>query len=194
VAETIPVVIAPRSLADYFEVMTRAVFQAGVSWRQIATQWDAYREAFAGFDPARVATYDELDVDRVLSTPGVLRARRKVLATIANARALVEAETEYHGFKRYLQSFASYEALVKDFKRRFSFMGDMNVWYVLFRTGEAVPPFESWVKSIRGEHPRMREMVERARRDGRSPELLRVAGANAAVPVARDRSPGSMRS
>ena len=43
-------------------------------------------------------------------------------------------------------------------------MGDMNVWYFLFRTGEAVPPFESWVKTIRGEHPRMREMVERARK------------------------------
>jgi hypothetical protein len=52
-------------------------------------------------------------------------------------------------------------------------MGDMNVWYFLFRTGERVPAFESWVQTIRGDHPRMREMVERARLQGRSPELLR---------------------
>jgi DNA-3-methyladenine glycosylase I len=171
VAETIPDVIAPASLADYFEVMTRAVFQAGVRWKQIADAWDAYSAAFSAFDPVRVAAYDELDVERVLEAPGVLRVPRKVRATIANARAVLEAEREYGGFAKYLRSFDSYEALAKDFKRRFSFMGDMNVWYFLFRTGEPVPPFESWVRTIRGEHPRMREMVERARAAGRSPEL-----------------------
>jgi Methyladenine glycosylase len=173
VAETIPDVIEPASLADYFEVMTRAVFQAGVSWKQIAAHWDAYRTAFANFDPARVVAYDDLDVERVLTTPGVLRMARKVRATIANAKALLEADREYDGFLHYLRSFESYAALAKDFKQRFAFMGDMNVWYFLFRTGQSVPPFESWVTTIRGEHPRMREMVERARRLGRSPERLR---------------------
>ena len=172
-AETIPDVIDPASLADYFEVMTRAIFQAGVSWKQIAEHWDAYRDAFARFNPVRVAAYDDLDVERVLATPGVLRVPRKVRATVADANALLEAEREYGGFRRYLRSFTSYEALAKDFKRRFAFMGDMNVWYFLFRTGETVPPFEAWVKTIRGEHPRMREMVERARSAGRSPERLR---------------------
>jgi hypothetical protein len=47
----------------------------------------------------------------------------------------------------------------------------MNVWYVLFRCGEPVPRFEPWVKTIKGEHPRMREMVERARAQGRSCEI-----------------------
>jgi Methyladenine glycosylase len=172
-AETIPDVIAPASLADYFEVMTRAVFQAGVSWKQIAGKWDAYREAFSDFDAARVAMYDDLDVERVLATPGILRMSRKVRATIANANALLEADREYGRFQRYLRSFQSYESLAKDFKRRFAFMGDMNVWYFLFRTGEAVPRFEPWVKTIRGKHPRMQEMVERARAQGRSREYSR---------------------
>jgi hypothetical protein len=172
VAETIPDVIDAAVPADYFEVMTRAVFQAGVSWRQIATQWDAYRVAFAGFDPIRVATYDELDVVRILETPGILAMRRKVRATIANAGALLDAQREYGGIKEYLRAFNSYDALAKDFKRRFAFMGDMNVWYFLFRTRETVPRYESWVKTIRGEHPRMREMVDQARSQGRSPEAL----------------------
>ncbi len=170
VAETIPEVVEPASLADYFEVITRAVFQAGVRWSQIAANWDAYRAAFADFDPVRVAAYDGADVERVLATPGILRMPRKVRATIADARALLEADRAHGNFVNYLRSFASYDELAKDFKRRFALMGEMNVWYFLFRTGEPVPRFESWVTTIRGEHPRMREMVERARAAGRSPE------------------------
>jgi DNA-3-methyladenine glycosylase I len=171
-ADSIPDVIAPASPADYFEVMTRAVFQAGVRWKQIADAWDTYREAFSQFDPSRVALYDELDVERVLATPGILRVPRKVRATVANAQALLQADREYGAFVNYLRSFDSYPSLAKDFKRRFAFMGDMNVWYFLFRTGEGVPRFESWVTTIPGEHPRMREMVERARAAGRSHERL----------------------
>lgn len=170
-AETIPDVIDPASTADYFEVMTRAVFQAGVSWKQIAAHWDAYRSAFAAFDPAAVADYDDLEVERVLATPGILRMPRKVRATIANGKALRDLELEFGAIRTYLRAFDSYAALAKDLKARFALMGDMNVWYFLFRTGEPVPRFETWVKTIRGDHPRMREMVERARERGRSPEV-----------------------
>lgn len=170
-AETlVPEVIEPASLADYFGVMTRAVFQAGVSWKQIFAHWDAYRTAFEEFDCARVAAFGEADVDRVLATPGILRMPRKVHATIRNAGALLAVDSE-RGIARYLREFPSYAALAKDFKKRFAFMGDMNVWYFLFRVGRPVPRFEAWVQTIPGEHPRMREMVELARASGRSPEL-----------------------
>ena len=144
-AETIPDVIEPASLADYFEVMTRAVFQAGVSWKQIAAHWDAYREAFANFDPARVAAYDDLDVERVLATPGVLRMPRKVRATIADARRCSRPNASTAASKTTCTP-STRTALAKDIKRRFTLMGDMNVWYFLFRTGKAVPRFESWVE------------------------------------------------
>ncbi len=169
-AETIPDVIEPQSLADYFEVMTRAVFQAGVRWKDIARHWDVYHKVFANFNPWRVAAYQESDVEEILSTPGIPRMRRKVLATVANAHAILETEREFDGFAKYLRSFASYAGLAEDFKRRFAFMGDMNVWYFLFRVGEPVPRYEAWVKTIRGDHPRMREMVDRARTENRSPE------------------------
>jgi 3-methyladenine DNA glycosylase Tag len=165
-----PEVVEPQRLNDYFEVMTRAVFQAGVTWKQIAAHWDAYREAFAGFDPQIVARYDDLDVARVLETPGILRMPRKVHATIKNAGALLRTDAEHNGLANYLRSFDSYAALAKDFKKRFAFMGDMNVWYFLFRVGEPVPRFETWVTTIPGTHPRMREMVDRARAAGRSRE------------------------
>jgi hypothetical protein len=169
-AETIPDVIKPTWLADYLEVMTRAVFQAGVSWKQIAQYWETYQTAFENFNPTRVAAYGEFDVERILATPGILRMPRKVHATIRNAQALLEADSSHGGLANYLRSFKNYDALAKDFKNRFALMGDMNVWYFLFRVGEPVPRFESWVATIRGDHPRMREMVERARSQGRSPE------------------------
>lgn len=167
----IPEVVTPRSLADYLEVMTRAVFQAGVSWKQIWQHWEAYREAFAAFDPEQVSRYDDVDVARILATSGILRTPRKIHATIGNARVLLQTDREFGQFAHYLQAFPDYTKLAKDLKKRFAFMGDMNAWYFLFRTGQPVPRFEIWVKTIPGEHPRMREMVELARAERTSPEI-----------------------
>lgn len=168
---TIPEVIEHPTSAQVLEIITRAVFQAGVKWAQIAEHWDAYREAFAQFDIAQVAAFDALDTERVLDRPGILRVMRKVKATVANAQALATIERERGSFHDYVASFDDYALLAKDLKKRFAFLGDMNVWYVLFRCGEPVPRFEPWVETIRGEHPRMREMVVLAREQGRSSEV-----------------------
>jgi hypothetical protein len=170
VTATIPEVVIPRALSDYLEVITRAVFQAGVTWRQIAEHWDAYRTAFDDFDVGRVASFGEADVQRALDTPGLLRSPRKVQATLRNAQTLLELDGTDGGFARYLRSFPDYASLAKDLKRCFAFMGEMNAWYFLFRVGEPVPRFEAWVQTIPGDHPRMREMVELARTQGRSSE------------------------
>lgn len=170
-AATIPEVITPQRLEDYLQVMTRAVFQAGVSWKHIAEQWETYLTAFESFDVARVVAYDEREIEHVLATPGILRSPRKVRATIRNAQALLRLAAAPGGFPGYLRSFNGYPALAKDLKRRFAFMGEMNAWYFLFRISEPVPRFESWVTTIPGKHPRMREMVMLARLQSRSPEL-----------------------
>jgi hypothetical protein len=84
---------------------------------------------------------------------------------------ILELDRKRGGFANYLRSFADYATLTADVKKRFKFMGDMNVWYFLFRVHEPVPRFEHWVKTIPGEHPRMKEMVEKARAAGTSMEL-----------------------
>jgi hypothetical protein len=168
--DAIPDVIVDPALSDYLDVMSRAVFQAGLSWASIGRHWDAYRQAFDGFDPQKVARYTEGDVDRLMRTDGVLHSARKIRATIANAAAIIEVERR-GGFAAYLRSFDGYAELAADFKKRFKFMGDMNVWYFLFRVHEPVPQFEHWVKTIPGDHPRMKEMVEKARAADMSMEL-----------------------
>ncbi len=166
----IPDQVLEPQLGDYLEVMSKAVFQAGLSWAAIAKNWDAYLEAFERFDPQRVAAYSEFDVDRLMETAGVLHSRKKLQATIHNARTLLELDREHGGFGNYLGAFETYDEFAKDFRKRFKFMGEMNVWYFLFRVGRPVPKFEHWVTTIQGDHPRMKEMVEKGRKAGTSTE------------------------
>lgn len=171
VTSAIPDQIDNPTLNDYLDVMTRAVFQAGLSWASIAKHWDAYREAFDGFDPHKVAAYTEGNIDRLMRAEGVLHSTRKIRATIQNAQIIVELDRANNGFAQYLRSFPDYKTLSADLRRRFKFMGEMNVWYFLFRVREPVPRFEYWVTTIPGDHPRMKEMVEKARSAGKSTEF-----------------------
>lgn len=72
-------------------------FQAGLSWITILKKRDAFRAAFAGFDPAAVARFDETDVERLLADPGIVRHRGKIEATIRGARIVDEMGTEAFG-------------------------------------------------------------------------------------------------
>ncbi len=157
-----PKKIVPKNLGDYLDVMTKAVFQAGVSWASVENKWDDFRQAFAQFDPAIVAKYKKKDIARLLGTPNLIRSERKIVGTIANAQTILELDAAHGSFLNYLRAFNSYDELSIDIQNRFNFVGEMSVYYFLFRVSERVPPFERWVKTIKGEHPRMREMIEHA--------------------------------
>lgn len=169
--DPVPDQVVPATLGDYLEVMTRAVFQAGLSWASIAQRWTGFREAFEGFDCEKVAAFTEGDVDRLMRDDRILHSARKIRATIQNAQKILQLESEHGTFATYLQSFPDYKTLAVDIRKQFKFMGEMNVWYFLFRVREPVPRFDAWVKTIPGDHPRMREMVERARTAGTSTEV-----------------------
>jgi DNA-3-methyladenine glycosylase I len=72
-----------------FEKLCLEGFQAGLSWLTILRKREAFRRAFAGFDPATVAAFGEAEVARLLADPGIVRSRAKVAAAVANARAMV---------------------------------------------------------------------------------------------------------
>jgi DNA-3-methyladenine glycosylase I len=72
-----------------FERMSLEAFQSGLSWRTILKKRDAFRSAFAGFDPDAVARFGDADVARLLADAGIVRNRAKIEATLANARATV---------------------------------------------------------------------------------------------------------
>jgi 3-methyladenine DNA glycosylase Tag len=155
----IPRQIENAQLSDFLEVMTKAVFQAGMRWALIDSKWENFREAFANFDVAKVASFTEADIDRLSEDPGIIRSRKKIEGTVKNAQTILALDKDYRGFRNYLHSKKSYEELSADMKKRFKFFGELNVYYFLFRVQEPVPPFEEWVQTIEGDHPRMREMV-----------------------------------
>jgi 3-methyladenine DNA glycosylase Tag len=166
----IPEPIVPRSLADYLAVMSRAIFQAGLSWKLIESKWDAYLRLFVDFDPAIVARFGEADLEAIMADGGVVRTYKKLVATVENAKTMLALDSEFGGFATYLKSFDSYETLASDLRKRFKFMGPLNAYYFLFRVGEPVPRLEEWEKTVEGDHPRVREMVALAREKGTSSE------------------------
>jgi DNA-3-methyladenine glycosylase I len=88
-----------------FEFLTLEGAQAGLSWQTILNKREAYREAFAGFDPGRVARFDARRVERLLRNSGIVRNRLKIESTVTNARAFLEVQREYGSFDRFVWGF-----------------------------------------------------------------------------------------
>jgi DNA-3-methyladenine glycosylase I len=88
-----------------FEFLLLEGAQAGLSWSTILRKRAAYRRAFAGFDPRRVARFGPREVRRLLGDAGIVRNRAKVRAAIANARAFLAVQAEHGSFAAYLWAF-----------------------------------------------------------------------------------------
>ena len=84
-----------------FERMCLEAFQSGLAWITILRKRDAFRRAFADFDPAAIARFDDRHVEALMLDAGIVRNRAKIRATIAGARAFLAIE-EREGFSHYL--------------------------------------------------------------------------------------------
>ena len=91
--------------AAYFERLTLEAFQSGLSWSTILAKRPAFREAFAGFDPERVASFGDDDRARLMADARIVRNRAKIDAAIVNARATV-ALRDAEGLEALVLSFA----------------------------------------------------------------------------------------
>jgi len=127
-----------------FEMLILEGAQAGLSWSTILNKRQAYREAFARFDPARVARFGQRDFARLMRNEGIVRNRLKLEAAARNARAFLEVQAEFASFDAYIWRFVGdrpiqnrrrelrevpaytpeSDAMSKDLKRRgFTFVG-----------------------------------------------------------------------
>ncbi|MBP1621145.1 MAG: tag [Acidobacteria bacterium] len=88
-----------------FEALVLDGAQAGLSWLTILRKREAYRQAFDGFDPDRVACYSTARVARLLGNAGIVRNRAKIESAIANARAFLAVRGEFGSFDRFIWSF-----------------------------------------------------------------------------------------
>jgi DNA-3-methyladenine glycosylase I len=97
-----------------WEKLTLDGFQAGLAWITVLRKRDAFRAAFAGFDPELVAAFGEADVERLLGDAGIIRSRAKIEATIGGARAYLEMAGRGEDFAEFCWSFTGGEVLVGD--------------------------------------------------------------------------------
>jgi len=90
-----------------FELLILEGAQAGLSWSTILKKRAHYRQVFDGFDPRRIAGYDEAKVAALLADPGIIRNRAKVAATIQNAKAFLELTAAGQTFSDFLWRFVA---------------------------------------------------------------------------------------
>ena len=139
-----------------FEFLTLESAQAGLSWYTVLRKRDAYRKAFASFDPARVAKFGARELKSLLNNSGIIRNEQKILAAINNARRFLEVQEEFGSFDDYIWRFVGgkpilhkietlkeypatspeSDALSKDLKKRgFKFVGSTICYAHMQATG-----------------------------------------------------------
>jgi len=139
-----------------FEMLILEGAQAGLSWITILRKREAYRAAFAGFDPVKVARFTPAREQRLLQNPGIVRNRLKVAGAVRNARAFLEIQEAFGSFDRYIWQFVGgapivnrprtmkdvrpttleSDAMSRDLKRRgFTFVGSTICYAFMQATG-----------------------------------------------------------
>jgi len=95
-----------------FEFLILESAQAGLSWYTVLKKRENYRRAFDGFDPEKVAAYDDKKIQELLTDPGIIRNRAKILAAVNNARRFLEIQAAFGSFDRYVWRFVDGAPLV----------------------------------------------------------------------------------
>jgi DNA-3-methyladenine glycosylase I len=98
----------------HFELLTLEGAQAGLSWTTILRKREGYRRCFEGFDPQRVANFDDTDVQRLLDDPAIVRHRGKIESTVSNAGALLAVAEAFGTFDEYVWAFVGGRPIVGD--------------------------------------------------------------------------------
>jgi DNA-3-methyladenine glycosylase I len=102
-----------------FEFLILESAQAGLSWLTILRKRDAYRAAFAGFEAEQVASFDAAKIEELITNPGIVRNRRKILSAITSARLFLQIQETFGSFDAYLWRFVD-NAPVQNAWRDFS--------------------------------------------------------------------------
>ncbi len=95
-----------------FEFLILEGAQAGLSWRTILKKRHEYRRAFDGFDPKRIAHYDERKVAELLANPGIVRNRAKIEAAIINAKRVLDVQKDFGNFDAFVWEFVGGKPIV----------------------------------------------------------------------------------
>ena len=155
-----------------FEMLILESMQAGLSWITILKKRESFREAFDGFNPHKIAHYDEKKVEELMNNSGIIRNRLKINAAIANAQIFLNIVKEHGSFSKFIWKYVDYEPIVghwknledipatttlsdrisKDLKKMgFKFLGPTTVYAFMQATGMV----NDHLESCKWKHPKM---------------------------------------
>lgn len=100
-----------------FEFLILETFQAGLSWITVLRKREHFGKSFDAFDYHKIAVYDSLKEEELLSNPNIIRNRLKIAATIQNARAFLAIQKEEGSFSNYIWSFVSGKPVINKYKK-----------------------------------------------------------------------------
>ncbi len=122
---------------ELFERLVLEINQAGLSWNTILNKQQNFKKAFDNFSIEKVAAYQEMDVERLLSDAGIIRNRLKIAAAIFNANVILQLQKEFGSFVKWLDNNnpKTLQQWTKLFKSTFKFTGGEIVNEFLVSTG-----------------------------------------------------------
>jgi DNA-3-methyladenine glycosylase I len=134
----------PSNEKGYFEILSKAVFNAGFSYQVVNRKWEGIKEVFDGFDPKIITNWTIDDILKALDTPKIIRNSKKVKAIVSNAKVFLEILEQHGSFDNYLKSFRDkpYEEKQKILSKQFKWLGPTGAHFFLWSIGEDAPPCE----------------------------------------------------
>ena len=141
---------------ELFERLVLEINQAGLSWSTILNKQENFRKAYKNFNIKKVAAFKEMDFERLMNDPGIIRNRLKINAAIENAKTVVSIQKEFRSFKKWLDHHhpKTKDEWVKLFKTTFRFTGGEIVNEFLMSSGylagahiESCPVYKKVVKA-----------------------------------------------
>ena len=100
----------------HFEFLVLEINQAGLSWKTVLKKRDNYKKAFDNFAPSKIAKYDNQKIAQLLNNEGIIRNRRKIEASVHNAKRFLEIQEEFGSFNSYIWKFVNNIPLVNSWK------------------------------------------------------------------------------
>jgi len=133
----------PKNDDEYFERMTKALFQAGLNWQMIENKWPNFEKAFSGFSISKVSKFGDRQIASLMNNEGIVRNEKKIRSTIYNAKQSLAVEKEFGSFKDYFKSFGkNHDRLMEDLQSRFRHLGESSSRTFLWMSGVKLEPTE----------------------------------------------------
>ncbi len=138
----------PKDNNGYFEQMSRIVFSTGLNWNVVEKKWPDIKREFLNFSVEKVAQFSDFDLKELLNDKKMIRSASKIKAIIKNAKTILALQKEFGSVEKYLDTMekSGVDKLLKDLKKRFSYMGNSTSIMFLYGVGHESPALEKIMK------------------------------------------------